>query len=263
VLGVTESSVTLAWSPENPLYGPVTYGVWLATVHAGAKGSSGTVTYGEIASTTQTNITIGGLMAGSSKTYYLTATGGGGKSGYTAIGATTLPAPTPNNLRVTGLTSTTVTLTWDPPIGPVPVVSYDIIGIFNGYFGQYPLGYANITKTSFTVTGLAAGGAMQWGVAALDALGNVSLYDYIPTLVVNPVPTPAAMAMVAKPASGGVFQFTVQASTAQTTLVQATTNLGSPTSWVTIATNPPGSSFLFKDPNAGQFQTRYYRVISP
>ena len=48
--------------------------------------------------------------------------------------------------------------------------------------------------------------------------------------------------------SGG-FQFAVQANAVQTTLIQATTNLADPTSWVTIATNPPGRTFIFTDTN--------------
>ena len=44
----------------------------------------------------------------------------------------------------------------------------------------------------------------------------------------------------------------------------ATTNLGDPSSWVTIATNPPTSSaFTFTDPTASQFPMRFYRVVSP
>jgi hypothetical protein len=50
----------------------------------------------------------------------------------------------------------------------------------------------------------------------------------------------------------------------QTTLIQATTNLADPTSWETIATNPPTSSaFIFADGDAGLFPMRFYRVISP
>jgi hypothetical protein len=69
---------------------------------------------------------------------------------------------------------------------------------------------------------------------------------------------------IAEPPAAGGFKFTVQANAVRTTLVQATTNLADPASWVTIATNPPTSStFDFTDPNAGQFPTRYYRVLSP
>jgi hypothetical protein len=68
---------------------------------------------------------------------------------------------------------------------------------------------------------------------------------------------------IGSPPAGGGFQFVVQASAVETTLIQATANIGDPSSWVTIATNPPGSSFVFTDTNSGQFATRYYRVVSP
>ena len=94
-----------------------------------------------------------------------------------------------------------------------------------------------------------------------DAEGNVS--GYAPGIyAVNPVPKPAAVSAVAAPPATG-FQFAVQASAVQTTLIQATTNLADPTSWTTIATNPPGKAFIFTDTNSSQFPTRYYRVVSP
>ncbi|MGH7993548.1 MAG: kelch repeat-containing protein, partial [Limisphaerales bacterium] len=190
VVGATENSVTLSWSPEDPVVGAVTYSAWIAHVVHSPKGSGATVTYSQVgSSTTATTITIAGLAAGLTRTYYLVATGAGGASGYnSAISATTLSAPTPNNLRVTGLTSTTISLAWDPPIGPVPVISYDILGVYNGVFVQYPLSFANITNTSFTITGLSPGTALQLGVAAYDVYGNTSAYSYLPSLVVNPLP---------------------------------------------------------------------------
>jgi len=265
VVAVTESSVTLSWNPEDPAAGPVTYSVWLRHVLHSPKGSGATVWYTQIGSaTTQTNITISGLAAGSSQAYFVTATGSGGTSSYAGIAATTLPAPPPANLRVTGLTSTTITLAWDAPTGGIPVVSYEVLGWFNGIAAQYPLAYPNINGTTITITNLAPSMAMLWGVSALDTAGNVSAYDYLPSLIANPVPKPAALAAVAvpPPAAGG-FQFNVQASAVQTTLIQATTNLWDPAAWTTIATNPPGSAFIFTDTNSGQFPARYYRVITP
>ena len=86
---------------------------------------------------------------------------------------------------------------------------------------------------------------------AYDAAGNVS--GFAPGIyAINPVPAPAALSNPTvlsslAPAGSGGFQFSVQASAVQTTYVQATTNLLNPTFWVTIATNPPGSSFIFTD----------------
>jgi hypothetical protein len=265
VVSVTEDSVTLAWSPENPVAGPVTYSVWLRHVLHDPKGSGSTVWYTQIGNATiQTNITLSGLAAGLSQAYYVKATGPGGTSGYAGIAAATLPAPMPTNLRVTELTSTTITLAWDAPVGGFPIASYKILGWFNGIAAQYPLSYPNLPGTTAALTGLAPGTAMLWGVSALDTSGNVSSYSYLPSLVINPVPKPAALAAVVAPSAPGGFQFTVQAGAVQTTWIQATTNLSDPASWVSIATNPPiGGTFDFMDTNASQFPTRYYRVVSP
>jgi len=63
--------------------------------------------------------------------------------------------------------------------------------------------------------------------------------------------------------SGG-FQFTVQAGSARTTFIQASVNPADPSSWVTIATNPPtADTFIFTDPDPTQFPARFYRVVSP
>ena len=264
VVSVTENSVTLAWDPEGPAVGPTTFTVAIGHPWHDARGSGGGINYAAVGSTTSTNFTIYGLAANTHYILGVQAAAPGGTTGYEDTGATTLPAPTPTNLRVTGLTSTTISLAWDPPVGPLPVLSYRILGVFDGVFVQYPLSYLNISNTTVTLTGLKPGQAMMWGVAAYDAYGNVSGYDYLPSLVINPVPAPAALTAVAVPPPAGSFSFTVQASAMQTTLIQATTNPGDRTSWVTIATNPPtGSTFTFTDANASQFPMRFYRVVSP
>ena len=122
----------------------------------------------------------------------------------------------------------------------------------------------NIYGTTVTLTGLAPGSALLWGVCAYDAYGNLSGYDYLPSLVVNPVRASATLTALAMPPAATGFSFTVQASAVQTTLIQATMNPGDPSSWVTIATNPPNAStFNFTDTNASQFPMRFYRVLSP
>jgi hypothetical protein len=264
VVSVTESSVTLAWAPEDPAAGPVTYSVWLRHVLHDPKGSGATIWYTQIGSTTSApTTTITGLAAGLSQAYYIVATGAGGASPYAGITAATLPAPTPTNLRVTGLTSTTISLAWDAPVGGIPVASYEVLGWFNGIAAQYPLAYPNISGTTVTLTGLAPGAAMLWGVSVRDTAGNVSAYVYLPSLVVNPVPTPAALSAATSTGTGG-FQFAVQAGAIRTTLIQATTNPGDPASWQTIATNPPtAGTFNFTDTTASRFPMRFYRVISP
>ena len=277
VVGVTEYSVTLSWSPEDPSVGPVTYNVYLRHVLHDPKGSGATIWYTGLGSTTNTTITISGLAAGLSQGYYFTATGPGGTSGYSSIGATTLSAPPPSNLRVTGLTSTTISLAWDAPVNSLPIVSYNILGVYNGVFVQYPLSFANITSPSFTITGLAPGTALLLGVAAKDSYGNVSTYDYLSSLVINPVPVPPVLSLSPiraptpllvgnSPLDSAGFQITVTAGSSdlQTFLFQATTNPADPGSWEEIGSVfPTTNPFTFTDTNSAQFPVRFYRVAAP
>jgi hypothetical protein len=268
VVSATESSVTLSWSPEDAIYGPVTYSVWLRHVAHSPKGSLVTITYSQIGSaTTGTSVTIGGLAAGLSQSYYVKATGPGGASDYVGVAASTLPAPPPTNFHVTGLTSATISLAWDAPVGGLPIASYEIIGWFNGIAAQYPLGYANIPGTTLTISGLAPGTAMLWGVSVKDTYGNVSAYTYLPSLVVNPAPSAQQMSTAVTPLTGaGGVQISVSLgdSALQTVLIQATTNPGDPNSWVQIGSMfPTTNSFIFVDTNAAQFPARYYRVVAP
>jgi hypothetical protein len=264
VVSVTEYSVMLGWNPESLAVGPTTFTVAIGHPWHDPKGSGGGINYQVVGSTTSTNFTIYNLEASTSYIFGVAPTAPGGTNGYADIGATTLAAPTPTNLRITGLTSTTISLAWDAPVGPIPVVSYKVLGWFNGVAVQYPLAYPNIYATAVTLTGLTPGAALLWGVSAYDTYGNLSGYNYLPSLVINPVPAPAALTAVAMPPAAGGFNFTVQASAVQTILIQATTNPGVSSSWVTIATNPPsGTTFNFTDTNASQFPKRFYRVVTP
>jgi hypothetical protein len=265
VVAVTENSVTLAWDPEDPVVGPVTYSVYLRHVLHDPKGSGATIWYTQIgSSTTAPSITISGLTPGLTQTYYVVATGAGGTSGYAGITATTLSPQPPTQLRVTALTSTTITLAWDAPPGPVPVVRYEIWGWINNGISYTSYG-TNFTGTTATITGLLPGSLHEWGVRAFDAEGYASGFDYGPT-VINPVPVAATVLSVGFLPSAGGCQITVAegGSVLQTVLIQASTNPTDPSSWVQIdsllpATNP----FTFTDTNASLFPARFYRVVSP
>jgi hypothetical protein len=266
VAGVTESSVSLSWSPEDPTVGPVTYSVWLEHSIHDPKGSGGTVWYTQIGSSTSgTNTTISGLAAGLSQYYYVQAAGVSGASGYSSVGATTLPAPAPTNLQVIGLTSTSVTLAWTAPAGGLPLAGYDLIGVYNGVFIQAPIGIASISGTTLTVTGLASGTSILWGVTAIDSAGNTSAYTYLPSLVTNPAPSMPAVCGIVHSPSGG-FQITVRETGAvrQTVLIEANTNPGNSAGWTQIGSVFPSSStFTFTDNDAPLYPTRSYRVIAP
>jgi hypothetical protein len=263
VTDLEENSVTLSWDPVTPVVGSMTYTLFYRYVTGGKGGSR--AYYAVLASNIPTpSVTISGLAAASSHTYALEAVAAGAASGRSQdITITTLTPQPPTNLRVTGLTSRSVTLTWDPPTGPEPVASYEVWGwIDNGVTSSiYATG---ITNTAVTIGGLVPGSSHEWGVRAHDALGNVSAFDFAAggQFILNPVPTPATLGGLT-PTGSGAFQFTVQTTWAQTTWIQATTDPANPTSWVTIATNPPTSgTFTFTDPEADLFPMRFYRVVN-
>lgn len=264
VVAVTEYSVTLAWAPLDPVYGPITYTAYLKHVLHDPRGSGSTVWYTQIGTNSDIpTMTITGLTPGLSQAYYITASGPGGTSGYAAIGATTLSPQPPTNLHVTGLTSTTVSLAWDPSPGPVAIASYEVWGWINGGI-SYSIYGTGITNTTFTVTGLVPGSIHEWGVRAHDAGGYASGFDYGPT-VMNPIPAPATLA-AAGTVQGSGFQLTISegGSVLQTILIQATTDPSDPTSWHEIGSLLPTSNpFTFTDPDAAQYPTRFYRVIAP
>ena len=130
----TEYSATLAWSPEDPVAGSVTYNIFIPHPYHSPKGSGGGVNYQLIGSTTSTNFTISGLTPNTSYAFDVNAVGPGGTSGYAGIGVTTTGPQPPSNLRATGITSTSISLVWDSSSGPVPIVRYAILGWVGGLF---------------------------------------------------------------------------------------------------------------------------------
>ncbi|MFF7331666.1 cellulase family glycosylhydrolase [Streptomyces sp. NPDC008150] len=87
--------------------------------------------------------------------------GGGGGTG----GDTTAPTA-PAGLKVTGTTSTSVSLSWTASTDDTAVTAYDI------YRGTAKVG--SVTGTSYTDTGLTAGTGYGYTVRARDAAGNTS-----------------------------------------------------------------------------------------
>ena len=201
----TENSVTLAWDPESPVVGPTTFSVFLPHPYHSPRGSGGGVNYavGRFHHLDQHNHQQSDTEF--SYGYALNATAPGGTSGYAGVAASTLGPQPPANLRVTGITSTSISLAWDPSPGPMPITRYEILGWIGGLFPTIGYG-SNFTSTTATITGLTPGTYEEWTVRAYDAGGNVSGLA-AGVFAVNPVPSAAQLSSVAPSASGG-FQFT-------------------------------------------------------
>jgi N-acetylneuraminic acid mutarotase len=263
VVSATDTSVTLTWAPEDPLVGPVTFTVYW--VHS--SGPHGGTTYTLEATTSSNSVTLPFAM-GTSHALELKASANGHTSGFSAsvVATTTRPQP-PTNARLTGVTSTTLSLAWDASPGPTqnpnfsPITSYSIVQYIPG--GALVPKATGITGTSGTVTGLTPNSSAFWTVEAFDPEGNGAYSSLDLVAVTNPIPVPPVLNGAVQLADGS-FQFTASesGSAVQTVLIQASANLADPNSWVQIGSVYPGTNtFTFTDTNAFQFPTRFYRMV--
>jgi len=272
VVGVTDNSVTLSWDPESPVVGPTTYRVYLRHVLHDPRGSGATIWYTQIGDTvTAPTITITGLTPGLGQSYYVVATAPGGTSDYgSGISATTTAPQGPPALFVTEITSTSVGLAWVPAPGPAqnslysPIISYTIMerNVSVSPAVNVPT-VTNITGTNGTITGLTPGRSHIWFVAGVDAAGNASALTYVYVIVTNAIPSPPVLSGATLSPNAGL-RFTVsQGSSLQTVLIQATTTPANSNSWVQIGSVLPTSNpFTFTDPDAAQYQMRFYRLVA-
>ncbi len=274
VTAVTDNSVTLSWDPESSVSGPVSYSVWLRHFLHDPKGSGGSVWYTPIGNaTTAPTVTISGLTPGLSQAYYVVATGPGGSSGTnSAIVATPSSPPGPPTLAVTALTSTAVSLAWDPAPGPAqnplfsPITSYTIMerDLSTVPASNIPT-VSNIQANAGTVTGLTPNRSHIWFVSGVDAQGYASPLTWVYVTVTNPTPM-APLLTRAAPQPDGSFRFTGQETgpIVQTMLIEANVDLLNPAGWVQLGSFLPSSStFTFTDTNAAQYPKRFYRAVAP
>ncbi len=178
-----------------------------------------------------------------------------------------VPTPQPpTSLQVTGLTSTSVTLSWTASPGPAQNSSYSAVtsySILESISGSYYAATSGLSGVSGTVSGLSASTTHSWVVQAFDASGTASAPS---SSIMVTLPTPGTPTISGKPtySTGSGFQFSVKGAANQTAILQATSTLGVPSSWVTLQSVMPSTSlFNFTDPNASQFTQRFYRVMQP
>src|SRR5215813_3002400 len=171
---------------------------------------------------------------------WLVVTGGG-------VGGDTQAPSAPTNLRVTGLTASSVSLAWNASSDNVGVSRYDVLR--NGAV------IGGASTTSFTATGLASNTSFTFTVRASDAAGNVSAVSNQVTVKTQPVADTQA------PTAPANLRVTIVTSTSVTLLWDASTDNvgvvqyevlqngvsiggGSATN-LTITALTPGTSFTF------------------
>lgn len=232
---VTASSVTLAWNP-SPSSNVAGYMIYYGT-------SSGNY-ISAVPVSNVTNVTIRGLSGGT--TYYFAATSidsAGNQSDPSpeisaAVGSTVITSQPSDQSVATGQTAT---------------FSIGAIGTGLSYqwtFNDSPIGGA--TGSSLTLNNVTAAQAGSYAVNVMSgSTGSVSSSPA--TLTVYPT---AAANLAAAAAPAGQFAVAVSGVPGYQYIVEASTNL---LDWVPLQTNI--APFNFVDPNAKQFDHRYYRTV--
>jgi len=156
-------------------------------------------------------------------------------------------------MALPALQAASVTLTWSPSPDPT-VVGYNIYyGLASGVY-TWSNNVGNVTN--FTITNLAPDTTYYFAATSYDILGVESVYS--PEFAV----TTSEHANIAPLLSqnvgiSGQFAFNVSGESNYLYVVQASTNL---MDWVVMLTN--AAPFTFVDTNAGQFGSRFYRVVT-
>ncbi|WP_225850811.1 cellulose binding domain-containing protein [Streptomyces sp. HPF1205] len=162
VTGTTSSSVSLSWTAATDNVGVTGYDVYRGTTLAGTTATTTFTDSGLTASTPYTYTVkakdaAGNVSAASAAVTATTQSGTGGD---------TTPPSAPTGLKVTGTTSSSVSLSWTASTDNVGVTGYDV------YRGTTLAG--STATTTFTDSGLTASTQYSYTVKAKDAAGNVS-----------------------------------------------------------------------------------------
>lgn len=162
VVATSSTTATLSWSAVS---GATGYYVYERT------NSGSVVGIGSVSSTT-TSVTISGLTAGATESFFVDAYNAtsAASSGWVSVvmpKAATLTAPT--NVTATATSSTTGTLSWTGSSGATQYAIY----YWNGRQAIY-LGSVSSSTTSVTITGLPAGATTEFEVVAENSTSSAA-----------------------------------------------------------------------------------------
>ncbi len=159
-----------------------------------------------------------------------------------------LISPT-NTFSILGPTNILLLATAATSVGSINSVDF--------FSGTSQLGTTNVLPYSLNSATLAPGNYSFTAVAS----NSIGLLTTSAPVAVYVLTEPKVVEFSSPLLSGGDAQYSIQGIAGQTYIVDATTNLGSPnTIWVPIATNvAPSNTFFFTDPDATNFNRRFYR----
>jgi Zn-dependent metalloprotease/chitodextrinase len=157
---ITETTADLSWNASTDNVGVTGYDVYQGATNLGT--------------VTGTSDQVTGLTASTSYAFSVRARDAAGNvsEASNTVNVTTSPAPdtqapsTPASLAVSGVTDTTVDLSWNASTDNVGVTGYDV------YQGATNLG--TVSGTSSQITGLTEATTYSFSVRARDAAGNIS-----------------------------------------------------------------------------------------
>jgi cellulose 1,4-beta-cellobiosidase len=168
----TTSSASLTWSASTDNVGVTGYDIYRNGILVGSSTTPGFTDTGLFANT-QYSYTVAAFDAAgnlSAASAAVTVT--------TPASSDTTPPSTPANATVTGVTSSTVSLSWTASTDNVGVAGYHV------YRGIALAG--TTTGTSFQDTGLTASTQYSYTVVAFDAAGNVSAASSVVSATTSP-----------------------------------------------------------------------------
>jgi bacillolysin len=154
----TTSRISLSWTASTDNVGVAGYDVYVNSVKHNTSNLSGT------------SYTVTGLSPNTAYTIFVRARDAAGNTSQSnALSVTTLAdtqAPTAPTLSSPSKTTSSISLSWTASTDNVSVAGYDV------YVNNVKSNTANITGTTYAVTGLASNTAYTLFVRARDAAGN-------------------------------------------------------------------------------------------
>jgi chitodextrinase len=226
---VTSSGASLSWNPSTDNVGVTGYDVYRR------QGTSGTFT--QVGSSTTTSFAATGLSASTQYQFYVIARDAAGNSSAqsntvtlttSGTGGDTSPPSVPQNLTVSGTTSSSVSLSWSASTDNVGVVGYDVLRAPGTSGGTFTV-VGTASGTSFTNSGLTANTTFRYQVRARDAAGNTSAVSSTVTATTQ---------------GGGSASCTYRIDFWNTGYVVYVTVNGPATGWSFTVTLPAGHTFV-------------------